>query len=356
MAWLIGDSFDFETATVLAPGSIWSAGGVNSMGGGRFAGSQAAAMGNFTSLTSIVFANSGTIWLNFAINLNPIVHTYPVAGDGTPIWGMAFFDGVHGQCSLLFNRDTTMSVGTQYLTSSGLVGTKVFTSPAITQLAPNVWNHIQAKFVIDNVNGSVEVRFNGELTPTWSASNINTRNGTTNNQVNNFYMSGFSNWSFGTAIDDIYLFNDQGAAPNDWQGDVRAIPLMPNSDVFRQWAPSTGISNWNLVDERPANGDTDYVSDTTPGDTDTYSITPFSSPPLAIVGVQTKMYARKDDASDHQVQTKLISGGTTSTGVTNTLASTYSWFIDKYMLNPDTGTAWNQASVEAAQIGPINVT
>ncbi len=49
--------------------------------------------------------------------------------------------------------------------------------------------------------------------------------------------------------------------------------LLPTSDGnYTQWTPSTGTTHYTLVDETTCNGTTDYVSETTVGERDSYGI------------------------------------------------------------------------------------
>jgi hypothetical protein len=131
-------------------------------------------------------------------------------------------DGATVQCTLRWNESGTLAVysgnGTTLLGSVD------------TAFAQGVWDSWQAKVVVHNTAGSIEIRKNGSPTPVLSVSGVNTRGGTTNNYVNRVNL-GTSSTGSNEQIDDVFACSGSGAAPNSWPGDLRAVSLLPAADV-----------------------------------------------------------------------------------------------------------------------------
>src|SRR5215831_7191196 len=339
MAWLIGDGFDFYNAAAdqTLPGSVWASGSPPTLTAiTRFGvGMGTQAVGTST-LTSITFANSTTIYVNYAF-ISTIAFT-----SGTTGWmGFTLMDGGTAQVGVFI-----VSGGTIKVTTGAVGATQLATSPFT--LVANVWNHFQFKIVINNTTGSVECRLNGNTSNDWTATGINTRNGTTNPQVNSFK---FDSVGATTGVyDDLYIFNDQGAAPNTWQGDVRALQLMPTSDSSITWTPNSGGNNFSRVSELREDGDTSYVSTSTVNNVDQYGTGSLSTTPNSIIAVQTKMFTRMDDVGPHTVKSRLTSSGVTSDSSNLALSSSYQMLQQVYATDPNTSAAWTSTAANAATI------
>ena len=345
MAWEFGDSFDFYNAQadMTAPGTMWSVvtgGGFSSTT--RFGVGQSmdiGASGTNNRITN-TFNNDTTLYVNLAYYLNAAL---PM--NANIYWGFAVSDGANKQVGVYWNGSGAIIVTAGEYNAATLATWS-------SAYAAFQWNHYQFKFVINNTTGSVELRLNGATSDSFSLTGANTRNGSTNNYGNNLRFYGGSTNMF---MDDFYGFNDQGAQPNTWQGDVRAVQLMPNSDSSVTWTKSTGASNNSCVSELKEDGDTTYVSTNTANNVDLYGIAALATTPNAIINVVLKSFARMDDAGPHTYKQRLSSGGTTSDGSNLSLSTSYQWSWTNYLTDPHTSAAWTFAGVNAALIGPFDV-
>jgi len=145
-----------------------------------------------------------------------------------------FGDGAAIQCTVSFHGDGNIYVYTGDL--SILIAT--FTGATII----NDWHHWQIKAVIHNTNGSVEIRKDGALGPTYSVSNVNTRGGSANNYASRYIYRRAS--ALDAYMQDLYFWDgNTGGVPNDWIGDVRAVVVQPQSDISAQFSRvATGTS------------------------------------------------------------------------------------------------------------------
>jgi hypothetical protein len=104
------------------------------------------------------------------------------------------------------------------------------------------------------------------------------------------------------------------------------------------------------VSEAIANGDTDFVFDATVGDSDLYDMDDLPVLPAAIIGVVSKL-CKKSDAGARQGQVLLKSGATQVTGPDTVLSSTYTYLYRVDAVDPNTGTTWTLANLNAVQVG-----
>src|SRR5215831_15630780 len=163
MAWLIGDGFDFYaagSADITAPGSIWinTSNPANMSTITRFSVGCSFAFSATNHYDSISFANSTTVYVNFAYlctvaqTAGNTIGTQCILFDGTPSGGTA-------QVRLVMLQDGSIALATGAGTI--IAGTR----SAANTFIQNQWIHIQAKIVIDGSAGTFDLRINGITTP-----------------------------------------------------------------------------------------------------------------------------------------------------------------------------------------------
>lgn len=358
MAWLLGDGFDFYNnfTDMIFPGTIWSncTGTYGTVGGGnntRYGVGRSAAATNYGQMTTQPFANSSTIWMNFAYMTDGQNGGGFLPNNGSLNEGIAWqLQDINSiQCSLVLRQQGDMAIR-----SGGLGGGSILAnSTIIPTFTNNTWNHFQVKVVISPTVGSIEVRLNGASTPDWIATGLNTRNGSSNNYCNKIKIN-YPNASFyGAVMDDFYVFNDQGDIPNTWQGDVRAVQQYPTGDDTVAWTASTGASNYAMVDELREDGDTTYVSASGAG-SDLYHMSAIVTT-YPIICVQPKMLFKMDDAGPHVASNQFKSGSTTVTGPSTPTTTSYQYMQVPYPTDPNTSIKWVATDVNNVELGPVFV-
>jgi hypothetical protein len=105
------------------------------------------------------------------------------------------------------------------------------------------------------------------------------------------------------------------------------------------------------VNEHPPDGDTSYVSDNAIGDKDTFAVTTIAGG--SIRGVQTNLYARKEDAGFRQVAPIIRVASTDYQGTSETLTTSYVDGTQLYDQNPGTSTTWTVSDINAAEFGMV---
>lgn len=170
-----------------------------------------------------------------------------------------------------------------------------------------------------------------------------------NNSTTTAYAINFTSNNAHCYYDDVYLCDTQGSTHTGYLGDLRVMTWVPTADgSHTDFAPSTGTSHYACVDEVPANSDTDYVSSSTIGATDTYK-TPGATITGSVAGVQIAMTARKDDAGSRTVGFMV---GASQQGASVALSTSYTTYRTAVMeTNPVTGVGWTQSDLQTQEFG-----
>ena len=342
MAVVLIEGFDHLTAAQM-PLKGWVAGGtayVNTTG--RLSG-QAARMSVSSNLVHAVWTK-----------------TLP-SSYATLVGGFAFRTNVgtntttHSIFQLLGPSNAGAAV--QLRTDNKLQILSTFTGGVIatgtTVLIQNVWYYIELKCFINvgtPASGSCELHLNGvagEIASTVGNFGANAHTVCRIGQ-NTDFNAGTINEDF----DDIYVLDTSGSFNNDFEGDMRVETLYPSGDgAHTDWAPNTGTTHFNLVNQVATDDDTTYVSSATPGQRDLYTVPALSALAGKVAGVQVNLYARKDDANTRQISTVIRQAGTDYDGTPGAALSTsYTETSQVYPLDP-TGAQWTINTVNTNQYG-----
>jgi hypothetical protein len=353
MAWLVGDGFDFYVSItdMNTNQAVWQSGTFQVINaGGRFGLGAYCQLGNNSltnaNITTIQFANSSTLFVNMNIRAN----SAHVGGGTTQIVGFTLRDTSSNiQCGLFLRN------GGDFVLTSGGIGSAVLATSPVLSSSAGVWMHIQAKIVIHNTAGSIELRHTAAGPPPvastpWIATGLNTRNGTANFYANVVHLT--ATFTGTTAneglVDDFYVFNDQGAVPNDWQGDVFAVQQMPVSDVgTTTWDRNSGTNNCLAVDDPQEDGDATYVATDVVNNVDTYALSQLITTPASIIAVALKYISRMDAAGPHKVTAQLKSGPTIVALPNYDTIASYVYQQQVFVTDPNTSAPWSADAVNA---------
>ncbi len=316
----------FDYLTTLAPASALASLGFTNCtilpGQGR-AGGGCAKLGQIN-----LPARLGTFYCGFAI-LNP---------SGVTI---NFNDSTKGtNFSLKFTSAGAITVTPQ--SSSNAVS-----SPPMAVIPGAVWQYLEVYGVIGSTGGAVTVRVNETVVLSLVSANTASGSPTPSTGVDQLDFG-----SLGSAyVDDFYICDNSGASLNNFLGNTRVPAQTPNGvGASTQWTPTGSASyNWQLA-SNPYMDDSSYVSCSTPGDIDLYTLSPVANAPQ-IMAVQSIIVARQDDSGQRQVKSVIRSGSTQANGAVVNTNATYAGHTDIFTTDPNTGTGWTYAAVNALQVG-----
>ena len=221
---------------------------------------------------------------------------------------------------------------------------------ASPSVVPGAWQHIEAKALISDTVGTVEVRVEGVVAV--NITGADTRNGGVDANVYSVGTSYDSNpSSVPFYIKDWILWNGSGTQNNDFLGSISVYELLTSSDVTFPWAASTGTTGWNLLDESPPNDDTDYIYAVDPAPAASkFGLTNLPADVTTVKGLYAVVRSKKTDGGDGSLQVGMVSGASTGLGSDRPITTAYTYWTDMFEVDPATAAAWLPSAVDAAQI------
>jgi len=334
MAILFIDGFDFYTTATIA--SRWSVSGSPTFvsGAGRFGGQGLRVGATNVGIFRDIGSNLQSGILGFAFRWNDSVRPNTVE-----------------LCSLW--DTTTMQLGVRIATNNDLI---IHRNGNVLQTIvggyPNdvSWHYFEIKWKIINstASGDIEIKIDGITVLTGSAA-LDTQ------ETANAYATRYRLFAGGTGtaqtldIDDFYFKNDV-----TFIGERRVHTIFPDGNGnHSDFSGSDGnsVNNFQLVDENPPNGDTDYVESSTATQRDTYSFANLPTGVIDIRAVQINAYSRKTDAGTREIALTTRLGGTNYDGATKPLSSSYENISELAEVRPSDLAAWTLSDVNGAEFG-----
>lgn len=255
-----------------------------------------------------------------------------------------------------FEGALTSFAGIQFTLSVDAVGHLVATRGASTVLGTssallvnNQYFYVEIEVFVDPVAGTFRAWLDGVLV--LNLAGVNTQNGVTAT-CGSGRIRGIS--GAGSGVDYCDLYFKDSLVP---LGPRHVSLIVPTSDgAASDWTPSTGTTHFDLVDEIPPNGDTDYVETSNPGDDDLYGFSALPFNPAAIDAIQGSIFAKKTDVAVRVVSQLIRSGGTDFAGALQPLTSSYVDYVEIVENDPNTAAPWTGPGVAAAQFGERAIT
>lgn len=252
-------------------------------------------------------------------------------------WVCVYNTSSGAMCCLTMETNHTL-----VMRRGGSTGTVLETSAAV--LVPSSWNFIEWKVNVADA-GTWTVKVNGVQVLDGSGDTNNTAVATIG------ALEGKC-WN-GERFDDLYALDSTGSYLNDFIGDHKVECLSPSTGngTNTGLTCSTGSDHGALVDELPANDDTDYNYGSTTGVKDTYNF-----PSLASTGtvraVQVSLRAKKSDSATKQLAAVARENSTDSDGATQTVASaSYSQYQQVWEKRPSDNANWTVSDVNGGEFG-----
>lgn len=336
MALLHMDGFDtYADAAALATGGFYST--VTSLflsNGGRFGGGALNPNGNKSWVDRNVTPGSTTLWTGFA-------YRYETgSATGYTTLGVWFYSTIGIETVFgLRGSDGVVAL---------LRGSTVLASGPST-LKDGAWHWIEVKNTFSSTAGAMELWIDGVQTLT--VSGVSTRSNASATGISAVRIGcDVSATSF--RVDDWYILDTSGAAPNARLGDSRITTLVPTNDASpNQGVPSGGTAHFALADELPFNA-SDYLTlDNTVGYEERFGISALPYDPTAIHAVQVRACAWKSDAGAANAKVGVVSGAAQASGAAAPLLTTaLAQISGTFVVNPDGGAAWTKPALSAAKI------
>ena len=220
-------------------------------------------------------------------------------------------------------------------------------SPPMAVIPGAVWQFIEVYGVIAATGGAVTVRVNETVVLSMVSSDTAYAYPTVSTGVDQLDFGSLGN----AVVDDFYVCDNSGSSLNNFLGNTRVPAQTPNGvGASTQWTPTGSASfNWQLA-SNPYMDDSSYVSCSTAGDIDLYTVSPVANAPQ-ILAVQSIVVARQDDSGQRQIKSVIQSGSTQATGAVVNTSGSYAGHTDIFNVDPNTGSSWTYGAVNALQVG-----
>lgn len=294
----------------------------------------------------VTVSNGGGNYLRRTLGSSPSTLFQSVAFKPLAIGGLrtllSFMEGATNHIQICC--DVVGKVSVYRGSQATLLGTS-----ASAFFAPGTFGFIQAKVVIHDTTGSVEIR-DGSNNVLLNLTGIDTRNGQTG-ICDTAQVGDINNMGASYVFSDWHVWDAVGSVCNTFTGDTRIDSKFPDgAGDLAQFTPSTG-SNYAAVDESPPNT-TDYVDSATAGQQDLYAFANISHSPPSIFSVLRVNVATKDDAGARSLKPLTKRGATVYSGTAVGLTQgSYVRQTDVQETDPSTSAAWTQTNLNAAQFG-----
>ena len=280
-------------------------------------------------------------------------------GDANVIFGCAYYSiqaGQVGALRVLYNGSAQLAVT---IRADGSIdvrqeysGGTLIGSTAAGVWPTSGWNYLEVKILLHQTAGTVVVKVNGGTVISEIAGDKDTcyRADTLWNQIE------VSSGGGSTGIDDLYLCDGTGSVNNNFLGQVRAVPLFPQTDAVdagsnADFTCSGGTDHGALVDDDPSDGDTSYVYSSTVDHVDTWSY-PALGLTGTIKGVQLGLIAKKTDSETRAIRAVARPASTNRVDATDQYLSTsYARKSVIWETNPEDSEAWEVADIDGAEFG-----
>lgn len=293
---------------------------------------QPGSTGLIRTLTSTVTSIS----VGVAVNL-----TNTVSNNTNPIVTL-----MNGATTIL---SVNMSDNVLSVTNNG-----VTTSVNLPKVFNNIssWNYVEIEAVTSLTSGIFNFYWNGELLYALSGSAVKSTTNIINIdsvRLSPPYGSGFNP---SLLYDDFYITNTSTRL-----GELHIAGLKPSADTAqKQWIPSTGTTNYNLVNDLLKSSDTTYVQTVNSGDKDYYDVQDISSVTSiagSVLAVGVYGVGNKSTFGPASAQLAVKSNTTESFGTAQVLYEGTNIAIPSITMetDPATSTAWTTTGVNNLQIG-----
>jgi len=284
----------------------------------------------------------------------PRLSTYIAGGACKPTTGQS---GTAALILFMTNLITTIHIEIRGETDGNISIYRGSTQLDITTdnpLAFDDFNFIEARVVIDNSVGAVEVRLNGSTI--LNITSVDTRNGTSD-MIEHIAFGGHSGGS-GVTVDDCYMLDETGAAPqNTFLGDIRVDTLKPSADgglsqlptVF----PASPATSFDKVDEVLADDDSTYIQSTALNQVSTFT---YENLPVVLGGaevyaVQVNTRVKKTESGDRALSSLQRFSSVNTAFLTHGVSTDNITHRSVHPTNPRTASPWLESEVDALEVG-----
>lgn len=282
-----------------------------------------------SGITKNIDGDPQTCVVSFAVfreNTDPEINLKAMLRIGNAASAVGILDWIYLDTSdvIQVRRDTT-SLGTFTITR-------------------NVWHWVSMKVKAANSGGTIDIEVDGVSVFTFSGDTVNTGN----EDCTRVQLLG--NADQDAIYDDFIITDVAGGAPfNDVLAGKRISTLLPSA--AGDSTEYTGNPSANFTNAQTNDSDTSTNVNATATEKDLYQMGNMGFPPTEINAVDVIICAKNPDPGSFDIKSKTKTGTTESSGSTKTLTSSYQYFQETLLVDPDTSSAWTLSGVNDMQAG-----
>lgn len=287
-----------------------------------------------------------------------VLETPIIANHAEIYMGFAFYVGNAVLKDIIVIRDKfgEEKCALELQTDGDLRITSVFSGDAIeettttTPISDDTWHWIELYVKFDDSAGAWILKVDG--IEEMNTSGVDTRSSFTEIEwaYVEFLFPAPSVIDDTFRFDDIYINDGAGSVNNGFLGDVLISKLAPNGDTATQdFTGSAGGDQYLLIDEQDPN-DADYVESSTDAHANLHDFENLSGAGQ-IYGIDVRTRAHKTAPDDVRYISKAKSDTTTSDASAEPVSSEVRELGRIIEVDPDTGSLWTEAGLNAAQFG-----
>jgi hypothetical protein len=236
-------------------------------------------------------------------------------------------------------------------------GTVIGTSAPV--IVAGAYQHFECRVGIGTSAGTVEVRIDGVTVLDIAA--VNTRGAGAAQTAQVAIITGADTPGgngVGTMwVDDMFAWDDQGSAANDFLGDQQVHLLLPDQDTAQSdWTRNTGSTDYEQIAESTPDDDTTHIAASVAGDISEFGLDDLPANAASIAAVQVIGRLRKTDAGTANVQMSLVSDGESPTapaeanGADRPVTQVYTYWQDVFHTDPATAAPWTPEALNDARL------
>lgn len=244
--------------------------------------------------------------------------------------------------------NTTGSISVSAYDSSNVENVLATTSGPV--VSAGAWWHIEC--VLDATNKTLDVRVEGisKISITSGSFAAGTPRSGTIYQCTTTSQQDTIGASINLFVKDYVWWDGLGSANNTFMGSVLVSELDPISDVtIGGWVPSIGVTAFPILAGNP--GVTPYLAaNSTPPSAMQVALSPLPANVTSVKGLISLVRAGKVDGGEGNLQSSLISSGTTGAGTDRPITTAQTYWEDIFENDPHTAAPWTPIAVNAVNL------
>lgn len=296
-------------------------------------------------------APMGEVFFGFAINCAELPAMEPSTAGGSGVFLPIVLDQANNaQLVFVLGTDGAIAVyGNMAQGVNNTVGSGVLIGRTVPVIGAGAYQHVEVYLKAGNGDGAIEIRVD-EVTRL-NLTGIDTVR-TENVEFSQINFSSSLNTERPGTIDLADFFcNDtvaDGSGCDDFIGDCKSGVLLVNADTAQaDFDLSAGILGYDLLNDAPPDDGTYISTEDTTARSD-FGVVDGPANLTEILTARPFVRAWKDDAGTAEIAPSMLSAGEKAVVTAQPIATAPSYYDTNVPLDPDTGSPWEPAALNAA--------